>query len=388
MKHKKVLAALLGTTIVVMCDFTPATAIFAEQIGSTKDTATTAIADGIAVNDVNFPDDNFRRYVSSNCDTNSDSVLSSYEIESVTGINISLMEIDNLKGIEYFTELNYLNCSWNSLTSLDVSKNTRLIYLSCAGNQLTELDVTQNTELTELYCNNNQLTSLDVTKNTVLETLYCYENQLTSLDVTKSTALTTLSCENNQLTELDVSKNTKLVILDCDSNQLTALDIKKNTELSYFDCNYNQLTVPISIDKTFDLSTLPSGFDVTKASNWTNATVNGNILTVKDLSLGSVTYTYNDGNSKFNDSTFELKVVIVGDVNNNGTVDAIDASIVLSAYAAQATTGKTGLTLIEEKAADVNSNGVVDAVDASTILSYYAYISTGGTASLNEFINM
>jgi hypothetical protein len=46
---------------------------------------------------------------------------------------------------------------------------------------------------------------------------------------------------------------------------------------------------------TFDLSTLPTGFDVSKASNWTNATVKGNILTVEDTSK-SITYKYDCGN--------------------------------------------------------------------------------------------
>jgi Leucine-rich repeat (LRR) protein len=45
------------------------------------------------------------------------------------------MNISNLKGIEAFTALTYLNCSYNQLTSLDVSKNAALTTLVCDGNK-------------------------------------------------------------------------------------------------------------------------------------------------------------------------------------------------------------------------------------------------------------
>jgi len=40
------------------------------------------------------------------------------------------------------------------------------------------LDVSKNTELTYLDCNNNQITSLDVSKNTALTTVNVCSNQL------------------------------------------------------------------------------------------------------------------------------------------------------------------------------------------------------------------
>jgi hypothetical protein len=38
------------------------------------------------------------------------------------------------------------------------------------------------------------------------------------------------------------------------------------------------------------------------------------------------------------------------------------------------------------KVADINDDGAVNASDASIVLSYYAYISTGGELSLEEYI--
>ena len=90
-----------------------------------------------------------------------------------------------------------LNCLWNQLTSLDVSKNTALEILFCSDNQLTSLDVSKNTALTELDCTYNQLTGLDVSKNTALEELYCSENQLTSLNISGCARLEALFCFSN-----------------------------------------------------------------------------------------------------------------------------------------------------------------------------------------------
>ena len=50
--------------------------------------------------------------------------------------------------------------------------------LNCSWNQLTSLDVSKNIALTELYCSNNQLTSLNVSRCARLNTLYCDSNRI------------------------------------------------------------------------------------------------------------------------------------------------------------------------------------------------------------------
>ena len=161
-------------------------------------------ADEVAINETNFPDPNFRSWLQAKY---GDSAV----ISQVTIIDVYNKSISDLKGIEHFTELKYLYCDNNQLTSLDVSKNTSLTSLYCYDNQLTSLDVSKNTSLKELLCYENQLTSLDVSKNTSLTTLACYDNQLTSLDVSKNTSLTILACYDNQLTSLDISRNPHLL---------------------------------------------------------------------------------------------------------------------------------------------------------------------------------
>jgi len=173
------------------------------------------------VDDSYFPDVNFRKWILSK-DYGKDGYLDDEEIADITTMEIRDLGIAKAKGIEIFTALTTLDCSYNQLTKLTsyVSKNTALTDLNCSYNQLTTLDVSKNTALTDLNCGNNQLASLDVSKNTALTDLNCSYNQLTTLDVSKNTALTSLSCSNNQLASLDVSKNTALTFLGCSTNAI------------------------------------------------------------------------------------------------------------------------------------------------------------------------
>ena len=221
---------------------------------------------GIEVNATNFPDAEFRSWIMNNISGASDGWLTDAEIAEVKEINCKGTyykrgSLVSLQGIEFFTSLTQLACSYNQLTSLDVSKNTALTNLECGSNQLTSLDVSKNIFLEKLYCESNKLASLDVSKNTTLKTLSCYRNQLTSLDVGKNTALYSLDCGSNPLASLDVSKNTALYSLECGTSQLTNLDISMNLALHTLFCENNFLT-SLDVSKNTALFTLYCG------NNW------------------------------------------------------------------------------------------------------------------------
>ncbi|MDE6775860.1 MAG: hypothetical protein K2J37_06175 [Ruminococcus sp.] len=71
----------------------------------------------------------------------------------------------------------------------------------------------------------------------------------------------------------------------------------------------------------------------------------------------------------------------LGDIDNDGKIDASDASAVLVAYSRLSTGLTSGLDNHQSLAADVNFDKKIDSTDASKILSYYAVSSTGGTPS-------
>lgn len=179
-----------------------------------------AVIDGIAINATNFPDVNFRNWLHGK-DYAADGMLTADEIAGVTSIEIwpegSNLNIQSLRGIEYFTSLTDLYCTASQLTELDVSKNIKLTVLNCSDNQLTSLNVSGCTELIRLLCYNNHLTELNVSGCTTLNVLGCYQNQINdeamdalieSLPTVNEGSLPAIHSENEQnvMTALQVEK--------------------------------------------------------------------------------------------------------------------------------------------------------------------------------------
>ena len=358
-KRTRLVSALL--TLAMVFTFLPFSAFAAN-------TASTGIAFNSPDFKLNFPDEEFRRFLKECCDTNGDGKIN-VDIQNMT-IPTSY-GIKSLKGIEFFENLETLDCHGIGLTTLNVSMNFNLKELDCSGNQLKEylpilssglkkLDCSNNKlthmnlgilsglnleevdcsnnnitnivmqsvgELVKFDCSNNALMSLDVSQCSRLQQLNCAGNQLMELDVGNQTQLTELDCHNNKLTELNVKQNGNLTSLICNDNQLKSLDLSKNNSLRDLNCANNQLACldatgisgtitaggnrcPIAVhtDGTFDLNTLP-GFDVSKATNWNGGSVSGMILTVED-GKDEVSYHYDCGNGVNPTFIFETSLPI------------------------------------------------------------------------------
>ena len=196
-----------------------------------------AVASGnikISIDEIHFPDANFRAF----CQSKWGNELSSAEISATLTMDISGKAIEDLTGIHYFTSLQELNCGNNQIEHLDVSANTELIHLNCEDNRLTSIDLSNNEQLLVFNCWNNQLTQLNTKNNRNLTHLHCDANQLHSLDVSHLTHLSELSISkgDNNIPHLDLSNNLQLKKLNCSHNPLTTLDLSNNTSLTYLEC--------------------------------------------------------------------------------------------------------------------------------------------------------
>lgn len=67
---------------------------------------------------------------------------------------------------------------------------------------------------------------------------------------------------------------------------------------------------------------------------------------------------------------------LMGDVNDDGTVDSSDASLILYEYSVCSTGAESVLDKGSQSAADTNGDGLIDASDASEILDFYSFLST------------
>lgn len=133
-----------------------------EVEAQSTDDETAVLADGdIQVNSVTFPDDEFRDYLL--YDLYVGTVITQEEISRITSISCSNRGIENLKGIEYFTELTTLDCSNNNLTILNLSSLKKLTSVNCSGNRISTLNIGAN-YLDTLDCSNNKLTKINYTR--------------------------------------------------------------------------------------------------------------------------------------------------------------------------------------------------------------------------------
>ena len=139
------------------------------------------------------PDNNFEAYLENNGMgdgiANNDSV-STNNINSITTLNIDGSNISDLTGIEDFIALQGLDCSYNSLTTLDLSNNINLIYIEAYDNQISSFDATYNTSLQVLDLEDNLLTCLNLINgnNTILTELWTQGNSdLSCIQVDDST---------------------------------------------------------------------------------------------------------------------------------------------------------------------------------------------------------
>lgn len=289
---------------------------------------TAMAADGVNIDDTFRNDSIFKKYVSNNFDTNSDGYLDADEISAVRSIDIHDIDskaeygrkaVQNVDGIEVFTNLTEINCSGQGIKNMDIQNLTKLEYLDVSNNMMSDLtlpvaaddlayldisgnDITRLTSLsnydnlthldasgtnlesvdvrsmkglTYLSVSGLSLKTLDLSENMQLKTLRCQAmSGLSTLDVSDHTALESLYCDatassiKGSITKLDVSGDTSLISLNCASNNLADLDITDTPNLTILDCSETRL----------------QSLDIANNSKLTSLTVDGTPLGTLDIS--------------------------------------------------------------------------------------------------------
>lgn len=303
-KSTRLLSAALAACM--MLSVLPVGAFAAEPGAEEQENGVSAQADAVdsefvEINGTNFPDPVFQQYVKDNIDKadttgQKDGKLSKTERDAVTEINIDNKNCTDLTGIAYFANLTTLSCQHNGLKELNLEYNKNLTDLNCSYNQLTTLDVSKNAELSALRCYNNGMEELNLGDITHLTLLRCEDNNLTELDVSKNPYLEELLCRENKLRRVVIGKKYKLTGLYLRGNQLTSLDLSGVTrKILNLDDLWQRCAIDVNEeDGTFNLDSLPEGFDEDKTSAWWGCTKSGSILKVN---RHRVRYFYNTGST-------------------------------------------------------------------------------------------
>lgn len=317
-KSTRLLSAALA--VCMMLSVLPVGAFAAEPGAEEQENGASAQADSVdsefvGINNTNFPDSVFRKYVEDNidkADTTSgkkDGKLSKTERDAVTEINIDNQNCTDLTGIAYFANLTTLRCQQNGLKELNLEYNKNLTNLNCSYNKLTTLDVSKNAKLSTLECSNNGMEELNLGDITSLKHLFCSENNLTELDVSKNRYLEQLHCRYNNLRRLVIGNNYSLTMLYLLGNHLTSLDLYHKSEIWNYDYATQSYTIDVNDDGTFDLDSLPKGFDASKTTDWEGGTRVGNTLNVNSH---EVQYTYNTGSWHYRQKWMYVKLKVNG----------------------------------------------------------------------------
>jgi len=234
-----------------------------------------------------------------------DGGVANSSVSAIDTLIVSNAYIESLVGISAFQSLTYLDCSSNSIDTLDLTYNY-LTYLDCSDNLLTDIDVSNHLNLRTFKCSHNNLGQVDITVNTSLLYFECFENQLTTLDISDNIFLTELRCNANQLTNLDVA-GIDMYVLVCDNNQLTKIDnLSDNISLKHLSCSGNNmysllLTAHPQLNWLSCSSNNLFQLDISNQPNlnylftWGNSSLN--CINVADVSVADATWSVWNGQS-------------------------------------------------------------------------------------------
>ena len=211
-------------------------------------------------------------------DANSDGEIQQSEALTVTYLSLAGNNIANMGGIEYFTNLKYINLVSNPLTSINLSALTQLETLIVAKCNLTSIDLTGLVSLRYFNFWMNQITTIDFSGLPNLKRVYCPNNLVSSLDFTNNPLFDDLVCTYNpNLTSIKI-KNGAMQLFP-DSNHCL---FDGNPNLHYICADVAEIPVLQSFQATCDINNTcvidsacvlgVEGFNVNEVSVFPNPT--------------------------------------------------------------------------------------------------------------------
>lgn len=211
------------------------------------------------------------------------------DAEQVQRLDLNLSshfgEIEDLTGIEGFTNITFLSAVGQNLVDIDLSSNTKLDTLYLQSNYLSTIDLSKNTNLIVIDVLVNELTSISGLEhaselkrlnlsynyfedfsisNASIEHLLMSNNELTSFDSSEAPQLKSILLTTNQLGSVDLSSNPLLETVVVSNNALQNISLEDNPNLMYFYASSNALTtldvsqntalIDLRVDRNPDLS--------------------------------------------------------------------------------------------------------------------------------------
>lgn len=264
---KKICVGACGMLMIPMISMA---AVNAETVPAT--TATPSVESGTVTTPekVTFktaiPDEKFRKFVNETFfaetvkDEDEFTADMKAKLQGVEVLDAKGKGIVNLRGIEYFTELESLDVSYNNIQLLDITELKNLKVLNAEYNDLTQFTYGKETALTNINIRNNNLLLLDLASMTTVKTIDCSNNKLTMINIAGLYQLNYLNCSNNDLLTLGLDGLVALESLYCDGNALTTLNVASLKNLKILENRRSEITLKVQAIGTSDCGVvLPTG---------------------------------------------------------------------------------------------------------------------------------
>ena len=218
-------------------------------------------------------------------------LISNQSLTSISGIgvtNLKYLLLEDNPSLSSITisdlpNLEIISFRNNNLSgTLNLSSRTPLFLLTVADNNIASLNVTGNTGLTTLYTyiNPNLTVITGLNTCTAMNVLQVWNCNLVgaTFDISALASLVILQISgNSNLSTLDVTNNTLLRELYCQDDNLSTLDVTNNTALTILAANGNSLT-SLNLTNNTKLKTLllyantglalPTGFSGLTELEW------------------------------------------------------------------------------------------------------------------------
>lgn len=236
-----------------------------------------------------IPDPNFEQaLINLGHDTGSvNGFIINSNVSSVIGLDIDSMNITDLTGIEAFSSLILLDCSYNKINNLNLGLNYNLEVLLCHDNSISTINVIPNYKLRVIKCYNNFIAELDLSQNYLIDFIDCSSNLLTCLNIKNG---------NNVNTYLKAINNPNLLCIDVDniswssSNWVSGLHYDGSAS---FSINCGNTCSTVGIEETSNLATSFYPNPTTGIVNIDLRETKSNLKATLLNSLGQVVYSKN-----------------------------------------------------------------------------------------------
>lgn len=224
---KKRISVMLTT-----CAFVSTMFVF--SAGTYADTTEVSLTDEV------FPDENLLS-VAKSYDSDGNDSLSTEEISSITELEFKGdTTINDLKGLENFTELKKLSISDSALTEVDLSLNTNLAEVSLIKNsELTSIKLDEGVTLFTVVAS-PKVEKLDLKDYKDLELLYC-STMSPEIDFGEKSPIKRMALANNDYKELDLSIFPELISLGLNKTEVTSIDLSAAPKLVAAEIDFNPI---------------------------------------------------------------------------------------------------------------------------------------------------